>query len=79
MVIIAALGFGFGIAFLLSHRDPTFYSAASLRGVAGLPVYGLVGIAGATATEQHSWRFGIASGALLLAYALVLAFGGIHS
>jgi len=78
MVIIAALGFGLAVAFLLSHRDPTFYSTTSLREVAGLPVYGLVGIAGATATERHSWRFGIAIGALLLAYALILAFGGIH-
>jgi polysaccharide chain length determinant protein (PEP-CTERM system associated) len=79
MVLIAALGCGFAVAYLLSHRDPTFYSATSLREFSGLPVYGLVGIAGATATERHWWRFGIAIGSLLLAYALILAFGGISS
>jgi polysaccharide chain length determinant protein (PEP-CTERM system associated) len=79
MVLIAALGFGLAVAFVLSHRDPTFYSSTSLGELAGLPVYGLVGIAGATATERHWWRFGIAIGTLLLAYALVLAFGGILS
>jgi hypothetical protein len=78
-VLIAAIGFGLAVAFLLSHRDPTFYSSTSLGEVAGLPVYGLVGIAGATGTERHWWRFGIAIGALLLAYALILAFGGNFS
>jgi polysaccharide chain length determinant protein (PEP-CTERM system associated) len=77
MVLVSALGFGFAIAFVLSHRDPTFFSAASLREVAGLPVYGIVGIAGATVTERQGWRFGISIGTLLLAYALILAFGGI--
>ncbi len=77
MVLIAALGFGLAVAFVLSHRDPTFYSATSLHEVAGLPVYGLVGIAGATETGRQGWRFGIAIGTLLLAYALILAFGGI--
>jgi len=75
MVLVGALGFGFAIAFILSHRDPAFFSAASLRDVAGLPVYGLIGIAGATSTERQGWRFGIATGTLLLAYALILAFG----
>ncbi len=79
MVLISALGCGLTVTFLLSHRDPTFYSATSLRECAGLPVYGLVGIAGATAAERHWWRFGIALSTLLLAYALILSFGGILS
>jgi hypothetical protein len=48
-----------------------------LREFAGLPVYGVVGIAGATATQREWWKFGIATSSLLLAYALLLAFGGI--
>ena len=77
MVILGALGFGFAVAFVLSHRDPAFYSAESLREVAGLPVYGLVGIVGGTATGRQLWQFGLATGSLLIAYALILAFGGI--
>ena len=79
MVLIAAIGFGFAVAFLLSHRDPTFFSATSLREVTGLPVYGLVGVYGATATDRKHWLFGIGIGALLLAYALILAFGGAYA
>jgi len=77
MVLLGALGFGFAVAFVLSHRDPAFYSATSLREVTGLPVYGQVGIYGAAANDRTLWAFAAATVALLVAYALILIFAGI--
>lgn len=73
LVLLAALGGGLLVTFLLGQRDPTFYSTAPLNEVAGLPVYGMVSIVGAPATglQQH-WRFQIAAGALLLGYIAVM-------
>jgi polysaccharide chain length determinant protein (PEP-CTERM system associated) len=76
MVLLGALGFGFAVAFVLSHRDPAFYSANSLREVTGLPVYGQVGIYGAASHDRTLWAFAGATGALLAAYALILVFTG---
>jgi polysaccharide chain length determinant protein (PEP-CTERM system associated) len=79
MVLLGALGLGIGVAFLLSHRDPAFFSTTSLREFTGLPVYGLIGVYGAAGNGRQLWWFGVAAGALLLAYALVLAFAGINA
>jgi multidrug efflux pump subunit AcrA (membrane-fusion protein) len=80
MVLLGALGFGIAVAFLLSHRDPAFFSANSLREVTGLPVYGLVGVYGAGVTaDRKLWSFGVTAGGLLVAYALVLTFAGTQS
>ncbi len=45
MVLLAALGGGFGFAFLLSQMRPTFNNERSLRDVSGLHVLGTVAMA----------------------------------
>lgn len=73
MVLLAALGGGLLVSFLLGQRDPTFYSTAPLNEAAGVPVYGMVSIVGSpAASAQRHWRFQIAASALLLAYIAVL-------
>jgi hypothetical protein len=74
LVLVAAIAGGLALAFLLSQRDLSFFSATSLKEAAGLPVYGLIGIAGA-ATIPREWRFEIALGGLLLAFVGLLIFG----
>jgi hypothetical protein len=69
------LAAGLGLGFLLAQRDPTFYSADSLQEVAGLPVYGVIGRAN-NVTSLWDVRFGLALGALLIAYVLVATLGG---
>lgn len=76
MVLAAALGAGIMMGFLLAQRDPIFYSADSLQEVAGLPVYGVIGIAGSEGAGWRDWRFELAAGGLLVLYVLVLMFGG---
>jgi polysaccharide chain length determinant protein (PEP-CTERM system associated) len=78
LVLLGAIGCGLGLAYILSQHDPTFYSAASLSEVAGVPVYGLVGVAGTAQPDgPGKWRFEIATGALLLAFVLVVLIGRI--
>ena len=74
LALLAALGGGLAVTFLLGQRDPTFYSTAPLNEAAGVPVYGMVSIVGhpAAAGQQKHLRFQIASGALLLGYIAVL-------
>jgi polysaccharide chain length determinant protein (PEP-CTERM system associated) len=74
LVLLAALGGGLAVTFLLGQRDPTFYSTAPLNEAAGLPVYGMVSIVGhpTAGQQQRHWRFQIAAGALLLGYIAVL-------
>jgi hypothetical protein len=78
LVLLIAMGCGLGLAYLLSQHDPTFFSSASLSEVAGVPVYGLVGVAAGVPPDLRGrWRFEIATGGLLLAFLLVLLIGRI--
>lgn len=72
LVLLAALGAGLLVTFLLGQRDPAFYSTTPLNEAAGVPVYGMVSIVGHTADLQRHWRFHIAAGALFLGYIAVL-------
>lgn len=73
LVLLAALGGGLAVTFLLGQRDPTFYSTAPLNEAAGVPVYGMVSIVGYPVAGQHRHlRFQLAAGALLLGYIAVL-------
>jgi polysaccharide chain length determinant protein (PEP-CTERM system associated) len=73
LVLLAALGGGLLVTFLLGQRDPTFYSTAPLNEAAGVPVYGMISVVGHPAAEpQKHLRFQIAAGALLLGYIAVL-------
>jgi polysaccharide chain length determinant protein (PEP-CTERM system associated) len=73
LVLLAALGGGLLVTYLLGQRDPTFHSTTPLNEAAGLPVYGMISIVGhpAVSTRQNL-RFQIAAGGLLLAYIAVL-------
>lgn len=73
LVLLAALGGGLLVTFLLGQRDPTYYSTTPLSEAAGVPVYGMVSIVGdpAASMQQH-WRFQVAAVALLMAYVAVL-------
>ena len=74
-VLVIAIGFGLFVAFVLAHRDPAFYSAAALREAAGLPVYGVISMAGSLAAGRKDRRFEIALSALVLAYMVTLILG----
>jgi polysaccharide chain length determinant protein (PEP-CTERM system associated) len=71
LALLGALGGGLLLTFLLGQRDPTFYSTTPLSEAAGVPVYGMVSIAG-NPDQQRNWRFQVAASALLLAYVAVL-------
>jgi polysaccharide chain length determinant protein (PEP-CTERM system associated) len=70
-----ALAVGMGIAFLLSQKDPTFFSGVALRAATGLPVYGNIGLAAAARVHTRTWWFELSAGGLLVAYLIVMAFG----
>jgi hypothetical protein len=73
MVLLAALGGGLLVTFLLGQRDPTFYSTTPLNEAAGVPVYGVISIVGpAAAVQARHWRFLLATGGLLVGYIAVL-------
>ena len=72
---LVALGVGIGIAFLLSQKDPTFFSGDPLRDATGLPIYGTVGLAAAARVHRRNWLFEISAGALVVAFLVVIALG----
>ncbi len=76
LVLVAAIGIGLVVAFLLGHRDPAFFSATSLREATGLPVYGAVGVYAASTDNLTIWRFPVACVTLLASYAIILVVGG---
>lgn len=71
LVMVLAVGGGLGLAFVLSQRDVTFFSAAALNQAFGVPVYGTVGDAHLGA-QPRSWRFEMGAGALAFAYVAVM-------
>jgi polysaccharide chain length determinant protein (PEP-CTERM system associated) len=77
LVLLAALGAGSGIAFLLSQIRPTFADERRLREISGLPVFGTVVMA--WTDEQLAKRrkglvvFGVSLLSLLSAYGAIMA------
>lgn len=71
LVMVLAVGGGLGLAFVLSQRDVTFFSAAALNQAFGVPVYGTVGDVHLGA-QPRSWRFEMGAGALAFAYVAVM-------
>jgi hypothetical protein len=75
-VLLAALGGGFGVAFLLSQFRPTFNEERRLREVSGLPVLGTVVMAWTDAQQKRLTR----GRRVILAsvVGLILAYGAIR-
>jgi len=77
LVLLAALGSGVGVAFLISQLRPTLDSEYQLREVSGLPVLGTVAMDW-TETQKAQRRRGIVAflmslAGLLSAYAAIMA------
>jgi polysaccharide chain length determinant protein (PEP-CTERM system associated) len=77
LVMLAALVAGPGAALLLSQVRPTFLSPGMMREITGLTVLGTVSMNWTAAQKIRRRReqilFGVAGGALLLAYGAMLA------
>lgn len=77
LVLLAALGGGLGIAFLISQIRPTISDEHKLREVSSLPVLGTVIMAWTDAQKARRARglvvFLISFGSLLSAYAVIMA------
>jgi len=69
VALIAALGAGFGLAFVLSQLRSVFFDARAVRNTIGLPILGVVTLVRSDVTKARERRdlkkFGLASSALL--------------
>ena len=69
VALIAALGAGLGLAFILSQLRSVFFDARALRNTIGLPILGVVTLVMSDVTKARERRdlkkFGLASSALL--------------
>lgn len=83
-VFAAAVGAGGGIAYLLNMAWPVFTTPRSLAQATGLPVIGLVSMAGSEEVRSqrrtNAWRFSAAALLLCFAFLVVLALqqAGVH-
>jgi polysaccharide chain length determinant protein (PEP-CTERM system associated) len=75
IVLLAGIGAGIGIAFVLSFLRPVFDSRRSLREVTGLPVLGSVGMVW-TAGQIWRRRMGLVA-FVFAASGLAVAFSGV--
>jgi len=77
VVLLAALGGGFGLAFLMSQLRPTFSDERRLKEVSGLPVLGTVVMTWTHAQKARRKRglfaFLVSFASLLAAYAAIMA------
>ena len=69
VALIAGLGAGLGIAFVLSQLKSVFFDARALRNTIGLPILGVVTLVRSEAARQRDRRelrlFGLASSGLI--------------
>ena len=69
LALIAALGAGFGVAFILSQLKAVFFDARSVRNTLGLPILGVVTLVLSDVARAHQRRelkrFGLASSGLV--------------
>ena len=75
-VLVAALGAGAGLCFLLAQIKPVFSSARALSEVSGLPVLGAVSRILVSSEARRSQRFALVNFSVVIA-GLVLAFGAV--
>lgn len=76
-VLVASLGAGAVIALLLAQLRPVFHTAAELRQVTQLPLLGTIDLV-VDELQKHRerrdvWRFGLASGGLVVVYSVLMA------
>lgn len=83
MVLVAGLGAGVGVAFVLSQIDSSFSTTTSLQSL-GLPILGSISVISAFDRKPRYWfmgtkAFGFAVVMLVVVYGgLLLAFIGQH-
>jgi len=69
VALIAAIGAGLGVAFILSQLQAVFFDARAVRNTIGLPILGVVTLvtsdAGRARERRDLLRFGLASSALV--------------
>jgi polysaccharide chain length determinant protein (PEP-CTERM system associated) len=74
-VLLASLGAGIGLAFLMSQIKPTFFDGRSLRSYTGLPLLGSVSMLTDAASRARNRRAVLAFSTTSLVY--LLAFGAL--
>ncbi|MEH6824668.1 MAG: XrtA system polysaccharide chain length determinant [Motiliproteus sp.] len=74
-VLVAALGAGIGVAFLLSQLRPVFFSSKQLNSVTGVPVLGSVGVYSAPDLNRRTRRRTVIF--ILLLLGLLGSYSGI--
>lgn len=76
MVLVAGLGAGVGLAFLIAQLWPTFGNHRSLMQIADIPVFGSVGLVLSPAAQRREWWqmvvYVALVGVLLLSYASLI-------
>ncbi|MBK1672776.1 hypothetical protein CKO35_05565 [Ectothiorhodospira shaposhnikovii] len=82
MALLAGLGIGGGLAFLIGQLRPVFDNRRSLNKITGFPVLGTVGLLTSSKRRLRERveliSFASMGGLLLVAYFTVVAVGGIH-
>ncbi len=77
MALLAALGAGLGVTFLMSQLRPVFFDAGTLRGATELPLLGVVTLIKNDAVRKRESRsmvrFGIAVAALVVVFLIGMA------
>ncbi len=77
--LLAGLGVGGGVAFLMASLNDSFITSAQLSATFGLPVLGRISIIRNAAEElrirRDYWRFGLATGSLVASLAFVTLLG----
>lgn len=77
--LLAGLGVGGGVAFLMASLNDSFITSAQLSATFGLPVLGRISLIRNAAEElrirRDYWRFGLATGSLVASLAFVALLG----
>lgn len=76
LALLAGLGAGIGLAFVLSQLRAVFFDARAVRNTIGLPILGVVTLVRTDAARQRDRRefrlFGLAFGALIAAFGVLI-------
>jgi polysaccharide chain length determinant protein (PEP-CTERM system associated) len=75
MVLVAGLGAGVGVAFVLSQIDSSFSTTTALQSL-GLPILGSISVIGAFERKPRYWFMGAKAFAVAVAM-LVIVYGGL--
>jgi hypothetical protein len=78
-VLMAALGGGAGVAYLITLLKPVIHSAKQLAELTGVTVLGVVSasrlIGNSVSMRRHYWRYSLACGTLFVGLVLVVLVG----